>query len=153
MRCCRPFMPLFTQFSRPRLCFSPNVAHHSRDWEPSSANLDTLAVIRGSPSVDGGRFYHLNKVMEKPARRLLAQKLRLLRMIKGWSQETLAQVSGLDRSYVGSIERGERNVSLDNIEKLAGAFGIALDELLGAPNAAQIGDRLIEKLIIKRKES
>ncbi len=91
--------------------------------------------------------------MEKPARRLLAQKLRLLRIIKGWSQETLAHASGLDRSYVGSIERGERNVSLDNIEKLAGAFGIALDELLGAPNATQIGDRLIEKFVIKRKES
>ena len=92
-------------------------------------------------------------VMEKPARRLLAQKLRLLRTIKGWSQEDLAEASGLDRSYVGSIERGERNVSLDNIEKLAGAFGIGLDELLGVPNAARIGGQLIEKLEIKRKES
>ena len=93
--------------------------------------------------------------MEKPARRLLAQKLRLLRMIQGWSQETLAQVSGLDRSYVGSIERGERNVSLDNIEKLASAFDIALDELLGAPNASLVGERLIEKLVdsMKHKES
>ncbi|GMQ91897.1 MAG: hypothetical protein BMS9Abin11_1212 [Gammaproteobacteria bacterium] len=93
--------------------------------------------------------------MEKRARNVLAQKLRLLRMIKGWSQESLAQACGLDRSYIGSIERGERNVSLDNIEKLARAFDIALDELLGSSSASLVGEQLIEKLVdsAKKKES
>ena len=44
-------------------------------------------------------------------------------------QRALAQLAGLDRTYVGSVERGERNVSLDNIERLAEALGIELADL------------------------
>ena len=84
--------------------------------------------------------------MEKKARRLLAQKLRLLRLTQGWSQEYLAEASGLDRSYVSSIERTERNIGLDNVEKLADAFGLTLSELLGTPDAADVGKRLLEIL-------
>jgi len=67
---------------------------------------------------------------QKRARRRLAQKLRMLRLIKDWSQEDLAGASGLHRTYISSIERGERNVGLDNLEKLADAFGLTVDELL-----------------------
>jgi transcriptional regulator with XRE-family HTH domain len=42
----------------------------------------------------------------------------------------LADLAGLHRTYVGSIERSERNVSIDNIEKLAAAFGITPSKLL-----------------------
>ncbi len=90
--------------------------------------------------------------MEKRARKLLAQKLRLLRLMKGWSQEDLAQASSLDRSYVSSIERAERNVSLDNIEKLADAFGITLVELLGVPDATLFGEQLLEKLTNSKRD-
>ena len=90
--------------------------------------------------------------MEKRARKLLARKLRLLRLMKDWSQEDLAGASGLDRSYVSSIERGERNVSLDNIEKLADAFGISLDELLGVPDAVLLGEQLLEKLTDSKRD-
>ncbi|MDH5649428.1 MAG: helix-turn-helix transcriptional regulator [Gammaproteobacteria bacterium] len=86
--------------------------------------------------------------MEKRARTLLAQKLRLLRFIKNWSQEQLAQISGLDRSYVSSIERAERNVSLDNIEKLADAFNITPDELLRNHNTGDIDHILTSKLTL-----
>ncbi len=46
------------------------------------------------------------------------------------SQERLAERSDLHRTYVGSVERGERNVSIDNMERLAAALGVALKEML-----------------------
>jgi transcriptional regulator with XRE-family HTH domain len=46
------------------------------------------------------------------------------------SQEALADLVGLHRTYVGSVERSERNVSLDNIERLAAALGVDIAELL-----------------------
>jgi transcriptional regulator with XRE-family HTH domain len=53
-----------------------------------------------------------------------------LRKKKGLSQEGLALESGLDRSCVGGVERGERNISLENIEKLARALGVYPSDLL-----------------------
>jgi transcriptional regulator with XRE-family HTH domain len=65
-----------------------------------------------------------------PARSLLARRIRILRATRGWSQETLAELSGLHRSYISGIERAQRNVSLDNIEKIAHAFEVPLVSLL-----------------------
>ena len=57
-------------------------------------------------------------------------KVRRLRVQKGiTSQMELAFKVGLDRTYIGGIERGERNVALKNIEKIARALGIGIDEL------------------------
>jgi len=67
--------------------------------------------------------------MDLSARELLAQKLRWLRFIHHWSQEELAHASGLHRTYISAIERAKCNVSLDNIEKLALAFGLHVSEL------------------------
>jgi len=47
----------------------------------------------------------------------------------GVSQEEFADMCGLDRSYVGGVERGERNISLENIGRIAKALGISLSEL------------------------
>lgn len=55
--------------------------------------------------------------------------LRERRHKLGVSQEEFADICGLDRTYVGGIERGERNVALVNIEKLARALKIPLSEL------------------------
>jgi transcriptional regulator with XRE-family HTH domain len=55
--------------------------------------------------------------------------LRERRLKLGVSQEAFADLCGLDRTYVGGIERGERNVALVNIEKLARALKISLSEL------------------------
>jgi transcriptional regulator with XRE-family HTH domain len=64
------------------------------------------------------------------ARRVFASRLRQIRQAKGLSQEDLADIAGLHRTYVGSVERGERNISIDNIEVLAKALGIDIIELL-----------------------
>jgi transcriptional regulator with XRE-family HTH domain len=50
------------------------------------------------------------------------KRIRELRLAKGWSQEELAARSGLHPTYIGGIERGERNLGLDNLLKLARAL-------------------------------
>jgi transcriptional regulator with XRE-family HTH domain len=64
------------------------------------------------------------------ARQVLAANLRRRRAAIGMSQEALADAAGLHRTFVGSVERCERNISLDNIAKLAAALGISEAELL-----------------------
>jgi len=58
------------------------------------------------------------------------ENVKKLRKAKGWSQEELAEKAKLHRTYIGSIERCERNVSLLNIEKIANALGVAIETLL-----------------------
>jgi transcriptional regulator with XRE-family HTH domain len=62
-------------------------------------------------------------------RRTFGNRVRELRLEHGWSQEDLAERAGLHRNYVGGIERGERNVGLDNIHKLARALKTDITEL------------------------
>lgn len=90
--------------------------------------------------------------MGRRARNLLAQKLRILRVIRGWSQEQLAEASGLHRTYISLIERAECNVSLDNLEKIADAFELSLPELLGVPDPAAFGEKLLAMLNINDKQ-
>lgn len=68
--------------------------------------------------------------MEYNVLELFGAHLAELRKQKGWSQERLAIESGLARSYVGGIERGERNLALINICKLADTLGVAASEML-----------------------
>lgn len=57
-------------------------------------------------------------------------KVKQLRINKDWSQEQLAKKTGLHRTYIGSIERSERNVSLINIQKIAKALSVRTKDLL-----------------------
>lgn len=57
------------------------------------------------------------------AREILAENLKRLRALRGWSQEDLAFEAGLHRTFVAHVEREMRNISIDNIEKLANALG------------------------------
>lgn len=57
-------------------------------------------------------------------------QVRKLRIEQGLSQEVLAQKAGLHRTYIGGIERGERNISLENIQKIATALSLKIDLLL-----------------------
>jgi transcriptional regulator with XRE-family HTH domain len=58
------------------------------------------------------------------------ERIRALRDKEDWSQEELAEKTGFHRTYIGMVERGERNPSLKNLKKFADAFKISLSELL-----------------------
>jgi transcriptional regulator with XRE-family HTH domain len=58
------------------------------------------------------------------------KRIRELRKAEGYSQENFAYACSLDRTYMGGIERGERNIALRNIEKIAETLGISISELM-----------------------
>lgn len=71
--------------------------------------------------------------MRKPSKKLLAtlaKNVRNLRVKNGMSQELLAEKCGLHRTYIGSIERGERNATLSTLEVLAETFNVSIALLL-----------------------
>ncbi|WP_370314557.1 helix-turn-helix domain-containing protein [Thalassolituus sp.] len=60
----------------------------------------------------------------------LASNVKSIRLARGVSQEELADMCGLHRTYIGSVERGERNVTLSTLEALAIALGVDAGKLL-----------------------
>lgn len=68
--------------------------------------------------------------MQTDPRILFGRRLAEIRRAKGWSQEKLALESGMARSYVGGVERGQRNIALVNICRLAETLGISPGELM-----------------------
>jgi transcriptional regulator with XRE-family HTH domain len=66
---------------------------------------------------------------ENDIRKRFGARVRQLRTERGWSQEGFADRAGLHRTYLGSVERGEQNISLVNVEKLAATLGVSLAEL------------------------
>lgn len=83
--------------------------------------------------------------MDEDPRVLFGLKLVEVRKRRGWSQERLALESGLARSYLGGVERGQRNIALLNIVKLAETLGVPAGALLEAPEGeASAGTRTAE---------
>ena len=68
---------------------------------------------------------------------LLGKRVLDLRSAKKWSQEEFAHVSGLHRTYIGQIERGEKNISFGNLSKIAGVLGVTMSELLSGLEGGQ----------------
>lgn len=71
----------------------------------------------------------MNNRQESQIQKHFGERVRELRKQKGLSQEDLALACDLDRTYIGGVERGERNISLVNIHKLANALGVSPREL------------------------
>jgi len=92
-----------------------------KDVDPSYATLHAEVHTKFVDS----RGADVSDVQERFGRRV-----REVREGKGISQERLGELAGLHRTYVSSLERGKRNVSLVNIEKLARALGVAMTELV-----------------------
>ena len=100
-----------------RISIIPVMIHHHRK-HPTNLKRLTLMKSQG-----------------KKLRTVFAENIRACRKEKGLSQEKLAELCGLHRTYVGSVERSERNVSIDNIEKIANALRTSPSELLSRPSA------------------
>ena len=69
-----------------------------------------------------------NKLM-RDIRAIFGKKIKQIRLKQGLSQEALADISGLHRTYISNIENGNRNVSIKNVEKLAKALNIKIKNL------------------------
>ncbi len=78
----------------------------------------------------------MNSINSKTtARSRFAVNLRNTRLLRGFSQEELGARAGLHRNYIGSLERNEKNISIDTIEKIANALDVDLLDLLGQEHA------------------
>ena len=75
-------------------------------------------------------------------RQILAENMVLLRHSKGYSQEALAFEAGLHRTFVAHVERRVRNISVDNIERIARALGVQTFELL-TPNFGSLSPAVV----------
>lgn len=61
--------------------------------------------------------------------RVVGQRIRYYRINLGWSQEKLAELSGCHPTYVGQLERGEKNATIESIERISAALSISLSRL------------------------
>lgn len=72
--------------------------------------------------------------MKSSVLKKIGKNIHSCRVEKGFSQERLAELCGLHRTYVGSVERGERNISILNLERIANALHTTIKDLLNDPN-------------------
>lgn len=80
-------------------------------------------ALSGAPMVRGHGRKHA-------ARERLARRVRVLRAMHGWSQETLAELAGLHRTYISNIEHARCGIRLETLDKLARAFNTTAAALL-----------------------
>jgi transcriptional regulator with XRE-family HTH domain len=83
---------------------------------------------------------------QRTSRRILAENLRLIRLQRRIPQDELAHLVGLDRSYFGAVERGMRNIAVDNLDKIAAALGISVAQLLTEPDTSGVAGHQMEDI-------
>lgn len=82
--------------------------------------------------------------MEKQEiRQRLGARVRQLREQRGWSQDVLAELASLNRSYIGSVERAEHNIGLNNLVRIAGALEVSISALFEEPVANKNKNRRV----------
>lgn len=88
-----------------------------------------ILIVRGLNVVVDGLIHRVGMTPDDVIKLGFGHRVRELRTKRQLSQEGLAVVCDLDRTYIGGIERGERNVSLLNIHRIASALGVPVREL------------------------
>ena len=77
-------------------------------------------------------YRHAQCMASSDIRKQFGARVRKLRLERNWSQETLGFRAKIHRTYIGAVERGEQNVALENIAKIAVALKIALADLFSS---------------------
>jgi len=75
-----------------------------------------------------------NPTQKFAAQLLFASNMKRIRLDKKLTQENVAEGAGLHPNYISSVERGERNLSIANIERISCALGVSMPELLSEPD-------------------
>lgn len=98
-----------------------------RVWGNGRSTRDVLIlIVRRLIGPQPGTLAAMKKA---PALVALGKRVRTLRTNRGWSQEEFAERCGLDRTYIGGVERGERNVGALNLVQIAAALGVSVGAL------------------------
>lgn len=71
---------------------------------------------------------------QSPTLKIIAENVKAYRLAKDISQEKLAELADVHRNYIGHVERAERNMTIDSIERIAKALGVTIIALLTPPN-------------------
>lgn len=88
-----------------------------------------ILKVRGLIVILYGSIVPMDEKHESEIQKHFGERVREIRKRKGLSQEALALACELDRTYIGGVERGERNISLINIYRIAEALGVEPREL------------------------
>ncbi|MFS0555779.1 helix-turn-helix domain-containing protein [Brevibacillus reuszeri] len=83
----------------------------------------------------------------------LGNRIRFLRKVKGLSQEQLGELSGLHTNYIGQVERGEKNVTVESLEKIAKGLDVTLEELFRHIDPSPQADELQQLLDLLAERS
>ncbi|HRG64075.1 MAG TPA: helix-turn-helix transcriptional regulator [Burkholderiales bacterium] len=67
---------------------------------------------------------------QSPTLKIIAENVKAYRLAKDISQENLAEIADVHRNYIGHVERAERNMTIDSIERIAKALGVTVIALL-----------------------
>jgi ribosome-binding protein aMBF1 (putative translation factor) len=97
---------------------------------PRNVHLFLILKVRRLIVINNVPICRMGKRREAQLQKQFGERVRELRKHKGLSQEALALACALDRTYIGSVERGERNISLINIHRIAEALGVSGNDLL-----------------------
>ncbi len=76
----------------------------------------------------------------------LGQRIRELRRSRGISQKQLAELTGLSQSFISTIERGEKNISINSLKKICSALGMSLSEFFNRDNLHNGSNSVINKM-------